>query len=216
MERPPYRIVTERLVLRCWQPADAPRLKDAIDSSSEHLRRWMPWAHDDPRPLGATIDLLAGFRARFDLGEDYAYGVFDAGEVRVLGGGGLHRRVGDGALEIGYWLRADAIGRGYAGEIAAALARTAFEIAHVDRVEIRVDPTNERSLRIPRRLGFVEEATLRRRLPPIAPGGEPRDVVVFSMFADAFRDSPVAMAVLDAFDALGPVWAVPLAEGLPK
>ena len=203
MESPPYRIVTERLVLRCWQPADAPRLKDAIDSSLEHLRRWLPWAHDDPRPLGASADLLAGFRARFDLGEGYAYGVFDVDESRVLGGGGLHRRVGDGALEIGYWLRADAIGRGYAGEIAAALARTAFENAQIDRVEIRVDPANERSLRIPRRLGFVEEATLRRRLPPIAPGGEPRGVIIFTMFANDFPVSPVAMAPLEAFDALG-------------
>ena len=189
-------------MLRCWQPADAPRLKDVIDSSLEHLRPWLPWADDEPRPLGATVDLLAGFRARFDLGEDYAYGVFAAGESRVLGGGGLHTRVGDGALEIGYWICADAIGRGYAGETAAALTRAAFEVAHVDRVEIRVDPTNERSLRVPRRLGFVEEATLRRRLPPITPGGEPRDVVV-SMFADDFLASPVAVAPLEAFDALG-------------
>lgn len=203
MGRPPHRIVTERLVLRCWQPADAPLVKDAIDSSLEHLRPWLPWAHDEPRPLGAVADLLAGFRARFDRGEDYVYGIFDAGESRVLGGSGLHTRVGEGALEIGYWIRADAVGRGYAGETAAALTRVAFALAHVDRVEIRVDPANESSLRIPRRLGFVEEATLRRRLPPLAPDGEPRDVVVFSMFAEDFRGSPVAATPLEAFDATG-------------
>jgi hypothetical protein len=33
-----YRIVTERLLLRCYDPTDAPILKAAIDGSLEHLR----------------------------------------------------------------------------------------------------------------------------------------------------------------------------------
>ncbi|MGZ4148124.1 MAG: GNAT family N-acetyltransferase, partial [Actinomycetota bacterium] len=165
MQRLPYRIVTDRLVLRCWQPADAPLLKEAVDASLDHLRPWMPWAHEHPQPLDATVELLRTFRGRFDLGEDFVYGIFDAAEERVVGGSGLHTRLGAGALEIGYWIRADAAGRGLATETAAALTRAAFEFAAVDRVEIHVDPANERSLRIPRRLGFAEEATLRRRLP---------------------------------------------------
>ena len=202
MERLPYRIVTDRLVLRCWQPADAPLLKEAVDASLDHLRPWMPWAHEHPQPVEATIELLRTFRARFDLRDDFVYGIFDPEERRALGGGGLHTRLGAGALEIGYWIRADAVGRGLATETAAALTRAAFELAGVDRVEIHVDPANERSLRIPRRLGFVEEATLRRRLPP-QPGGEPRDVVVFALFADGWRGSPVGGVPLSAFDALG-------------
>ena len=39
---------TERLVLRCWRPSDAPLLRDAVDSSLDHLREWMPWAEDEP------------------------------------------------------------------------------------------------------------------------------------------------------------------------
>jgi RimJ/RimL family protein N-acetyltransferase len=202
VQRPPYRIVTDRLVLRCWQPADAPLLKEAVDASLEHLRPWMPWAHEHPQPLDATVELLRTFRGRFDLGEDFVYGIFDTAEERVVGGSGLHTRLGAGALEIGYWIRADAAGRGLATETAAALTRAAFEFAAVDRVEIHVDPANERSLRIPRRLGFAEEATLRRRLPP-EPGGEPRDVVVFTLFADGWRGSPVGEVRLSAFDALG-------------
>src|SRR4051812_28398230 len=38
MAAPPYRIVTERLVPRCWDPRDAPIVKAAIDSSLDHLR----------------------------------------------------------------------------------------------------------------------------------------------------------------------------------
>ena len=46
---PPYRIVTERLVLRTWEPRDAPLLKEAVDSSIDHLLPWMPWAAHEPQ-----------------------------------------------------------------------------------------------------------------------------------------------------------------------
>ncbi|HEX6725188.1 MAG TPA: GNAT family protein [Gaiella sp.] len=190
------------MAIRCWEPRDAPLLADAIDSSLDHLRPWMPWAHDEPRPLDDRIGLLRGFRGRFDLGEDFVYGIFSPDENEVVGGSGLHTRAGEEALEIGYWIRASAVGRGYARETTAALARVAFGVCGVDRVEIRVDPANEASLRIPRALGFSEEATLRRRL-PAGKGEAPRDAVVFALFADELGRTPVAHAQLEALDALG-------------
>jgi RimJ/RimL family protein N-acetyltransferase len=194
-------------VLRCWEPRDAPLLADAIDSSLDHLRAWMPWAHDEPRSLDDRVALLRGFRGRFDLGEDFVYGVLSRDEKEVLGGSGLHTRAGEGGLEIGYWIRASAVGHGYARETTAALTRVAFRVCGVDRVEIRVDPANEASLRIPRALGFAEEATLRRRL-PAGEGEEPRDAVLFALFADELDRMPVPGAPLEAFDAFGR--AIPL------
>ena len=49
----------QRLVLRCWNPADAPLLKAAIDGSLEHLRPWMPWARHEPEALEAKVERLA-------------------------------------------------------------------------------------------------------------------------------------------------------------
>jgi RimJ/RimL family protein N-acetyltransferase len=198
---PPYAIHTERLVLRCWDPADAPALKEAVDSSLDHLRPWMPWAVNEPQPLEAKVALLRRFRGDFDLGNDFVYGAFDRRDGSVAGGTGLHTRVGANALEIGYWIRASRIGEGLATELSAALTRVAFAVCGVDRVEIRVEPANERSAAIPRKLGFVEEARLRRRLESAE--GELRDAVVFSLFADDFDASAAAAAPLEAFDAAG-------------
>jgi RimJ/RimL family protein N-acetyltransferase len=199
---PPYRLVTERLVVRCWEPRDAPLLKGAVDSSLEHLRPWMPWAREEPRPLEEKVALLRRFRAQFDLGENFVYGIFPIGEAEVVGGSGLHARVGENALEVGYWIRASRVGEGLATEVAAALTRAAFDVAGVDRVEIRVDPENAASIAVPRKLGFAEEATLRRRLPPFGDGG-PRDVVVFALFGDTFPGTPAAAAQVEGYDALG-------------
>jgi RimJ/RimL family protein N-acetyltransferase len=199
----PYRIETERLVIRCYEPEDAAMLKEAIDSSLDHLRPWMPWARFEPQTLDEKVELLRGFRSRFDADEDFAYGVFAADESRQIGGAGLHQRGGDGSLEIGYFLRADATGRGLATEVTAVLARVAVEKCGVERVDVQVDPANERSLRIPRRLGFIEEATLRRRLEPKEDGGPRRDSLLFTLLAEELAASPCATYDYRAFDVLG-------------
>jgi RimJ/RimL family protein N-acetyltransferase len=200
---PPYRIVTERLVVRCWEPADAPRLKEAIDSSLDELRAWMPWAHAEPQPLGEKVALLRRFRGRFDLDQEFVYGILDRDESEVVGGTGLHRRVGDEAFEIGYWIRSSRTGNGFATESSAALTRVAFELCEADRVEIRVDPANERSAAVPRKLGFAAEALLRRRLPAFGEQTEARDVRVFSLFRHELAGTPVAAAHVEAYDAAG-------------
>ncbi|MGZ4309734.1 MAG: GNAT family N-acetyltransferase [Gaiellaceae bacterium] len=195
--------MTERLVARCWQPADAPLLKEAVDASLDHLQPWMPWAHDEPQTLEQKVQLLRVFRGQFDRGENFVYGLFSADESEVVGGSGLHPRAGDDiSFEIGYWIRASAIGQGYATEATAALARVGLELCGADRIDIRVDPSNERSAAVPRKLGFVEEARLRRRLISY-PGGEPRDVILFALFRDGLAESPVASTQVEAYDAAG-------------
>lgn len=189
---PPYRIETDRLILRCWQPDDAALLKDAVDASLEHLRRFMDWTPDEPEPVETVHERLRDFRSRFDRDEDWILGAFSADETRVVGGTGLHKRIGPFGLEIGYWIRADATRQGHATELTAVLTRVAIERCGADRVELRIDPENEASLGVARKLGFREEATLRRRLP--SRDGTPRDVVICTLFADELAGSPCANA----------------------
>jgi RimJ/RimL family protein N-acetyltransferase len=197
----PYRIETERLVVRCYEPRDAANLKEAIDSSLEHLRPWMPWVQQEPQTLEQKIELVRQFRAGYDSGQNFTCGIFTADETEVLGGTGLHPRIGPGGLEIGYWIRASATRRGFVTESSAALTRVAFEMCEADRVEIRIEPGNEASFGVPRKLGFVEEATLRRRLPPASETGPLRDVTIFTMFREDF--DPALAPGIRAFDARG-------------
>jgi RimJ/RimL family protein N-acetyltransferase len=202
MKPPPYRIVTQRLVVRCYEPSDAPAVKEAVDASLDHLRPWMPWAHEEPQTVEQKVELLRTFRGQFDLGQNFVYGLFSADESQLVGGSGFHLRVGDDAFEIGYWIRASEDGKGLATESTAALTRVGFEVCEVDRIEIHVEPANEKSARIPQKLGYVEEARLQRRLYPV-PGGEPRDTIVYTMFRSDYPGTPASSAQLDAFDARG-------------
>ncbi|MFP2964094.1 GNAT family N-acetyltransferase [Myxococcus sp. 1LA] len=199
---PAYTIQTARTLLRCWSPADAARAQRAINASLEHLRPWLDWARNSyPMSVAQQAAALRRFRGLFDLGEDFTYAVFDRGGTEVLGGCGLHPRVGEGGREIGYWIAAEHIGQGLATEVAAALTRVAFELEGLRRVEIHCDPLNVRSVAVPRKLGFTHEGTLRQRLP--APGGGWRDTMLWTLLAEDFQSSPAVASNLEAFDVLG-------------
>lgn len=197
---PAYRIETERLVLRCYDPSDAPLLEDAIRESLEHLKPWMPWAHAEPEPIEDKEERLRRFRGMFDLGQDYVYGIFDPQETRILGGTGLHTRLGEDELEIGYWIHKDYANRGLVTEATAALVKVAFEIIKVHRIEIHLDPANTASAAIPRKLGFTHEGTLRAKTRFLDRWS---DSMIWAMLSREYKKSPAAHAAIKAFDAQG-------------
>lgn len=199
--RPAYRIQTDRLVVRCFEPTDAESLRRAVEGSAAHLRPWMPWAQGDPPTLDSELERVRRWRGRFDLGEDYVFGAFERGSGECIGGTGLHARAGEGGMNIGYWIRADRVRRGYATEIAAALTRVGFELLRLEFLEIECEPANEASAGVPRKLGYACEGVLRRRLR--WPDGERRDKQIWSLFAEEYAASPSAASILEAYDVLG-------------
>lgn len=198
---PAYRIVTERLVIRCWSPEDAVSLKLAVDGSLAHLKPWVPWAANEPTPLDQKIAWLRKSRGEFDLGLDYLFGVFSRDESEVIGGAGLHLRQGMNVREIGYWIAAAHCQKGYASEVTRALTRVGFEVDCAARVELRVWPENRRSLRIPERLGFVREGTLRG----VSRDADGRcyDVAVYALLRDDYECGEIPNAAIRVLDISG-------------
>ena len=164
-------IYTPRLVLRCWKPADAPLLKEALDSSLDHLRPWMPWAREEPSTLDDISVRLARFARDFQEGRDFIYGIFNRDQTAVLGGTGLHPRNGPQDREIGYWLRESAAGQGFISESTAALTTVAFATWPLETVTIVCDPDNRRSAAVPARVGFACQGTF-----PTKNGAPDRDL----------------------------------------
>ncbi len=198
MPGPAYRIVTPRLIIRCYNPADAPLLARSVTESLDHLLPWMPWAADEPEHLDKKVERLRQFRARFDLGQDFIYGIFNPSENRLIGGTGLHSRIGTSASEIGYWIHKDFINQGYATEAAAALTKVAFEVHMVDRVEIHCAVENTPSAAVPHKLGYHLEATLRKRS---FANGHLSDQMLWSLFAEEYSNTPSAKQEIAAYDA---------------
>jgi ribosomal-protein-serine acetyltransferase len=159
-------VPAERLVVRRWRVEDVPRLHAAVIESIDHLRPWMPWIAKEPLTLAQRAELVAGWAPLWDAG-DRMCGMFAGAEV--VGGCGLHERIGPGGQEIGYWVRLGYTGRGYATAAARALVDMAFALPLVTHLEIHHDVANPASGRVPEKLGFVH---VRDDASPIEAPGE--------------------------------------------
>jgi ribosomal-protein-serine acetyltransferase len=148
----PPTVPASLLVVRRYEPGDAAPLQEAVLESLDHLRPWLPWVSHEPLTLGQRQGLIATWQSRWDAG-DRMCGMFAGAEL--VGGCGLHRRIGPGGLEIGYWVRVGRTGRGYATEAARQLTAMAFALPGVTHVEIHHDVTNLASGRVPAKLGFT-------------------------------------------------------------
>jgi RimJ/RimL family protein N-acetyltransferase len=150
---PPPEIDAPPVVQRSYRGDELPALLEAATDSLEHLRPWMPWASAEPLELG-----LSGFVRRsvekFRRGEDFGYAIWDDTTRLLVGGAGLHPRLGPGRIEIGYWVRDGWLRRGIATAAARALTSAALTMPEIEEVHIHCDEANVASAAVPDRLGF--------------------------------------------------------------
>lgn len=151
--RLPELIQGHGIELRRWRPADAEQLARAVAESTEHLRPWMPWIAQEPLSLEARRALLESWEDQWAQGGDLYLGVFKEG--RIVGGGGLHRRIGPHGLEIGYWIHPAHTRLGLATATARLCTEAGLTVPGITHVEIHHDQANEASGAIPRKLGFT-------------------------------------------------------------
>lgn len=151
---PPGRIeLPSGLALVRADPELAAAAARAINASLDHLRPWMAWAAE-PATEATLTTFLAGSAERWDKRQEFGYSIVDPSDDAVVGGCGLHGRLGPNGLEIGYWVHADRTGQGIATMAAAALTDAAFAIEGIEVVRIQCEVSNHASARVPERLGY--------------------------------------------------------------
>jgi RimJ/RimL family protein N-acetyltransferase len=181
--RVPEQILTPRLLLRAVGEQNARGLHEALELSWEELREVAPWAREMPS-LEEERKYCREARQRFLSREDLAYAILDQESGETLGGAGLHRvEWSVPRMEIGYWVRSDRTGKGYAAEAAEALVRVAFVDLGAQRVELRIYAGNAASRRVAEKLGFELEAVLHRY--DRDPLGRLQDTCVYVKLAEA-------------------------------
>lgn len=145
-------------LVRC-DPALTVAAVRAVNESLEHLQPWMAWAAEPATEASLGAFLAAG-EEQWHARRDFAYSIVEPATGAVVGGCGLHARLGPAALEIGYWVHVDWIGRGIATAVARALTSAAFTIPGIERVEIHCEEQNHRSARVPEKLGYTFEGLI--------------------------------------------------------
>ena len=162
----PMPIQTERLLIRPPQLGDGNIINAAVVESYDVLKSIMPWAQTLPSiedseefaRLGAANWVLKKNEEPY-----LPLSIFRLDTMEYIGGTGFHHMNWDvPAFETGYWLHVRHQNQGFMTEAVNAIARYAFLELHAKRLEIRCDIINARGKKIPERLGFHLEATLKQ------------------------------------------------------
>jgi ribosomal-protein-serine acetyltransferase len=145
--------------LKLLQESHAETVFELVDRDREYLREWLPWV-DSSQSADDTLSYIRSAREQFASEIGLAAGLWADGSF--AGVIGMHRvdRLNRKA-EIGYWIGRDFQGKGLMTDCCRVLVTHAMTELGFNRIEIMCSPGNHRSCAIPKRLGFVQEATLR-------------------------------------------------------
>ena len=163
--------------LRAWKASDAPAVTAACQDPE--IPRWTVVPHDYEERHAR--EFIAGTAANLAHGRELDLAIVD-GDDRLLGALGISNfDWTDLTAEIGYWMAADARGRGIGTRATRMLAEWALMSLGLERLELLAHPYNEASQRLAERAGFTREGTLRRYR---RRHGVREDLVMFSMLAE--------------------------------
>ena len=166
----PLPIETPRLVIRAYEVSDAAVLFRTIETHRQSLLPWMPWARVAHKDIEQSLSFILGERMHMrelDKLSRLALGVFDRESGELLGGHGIHDIRRDSAsCESGYWLAPTHQRKGLATEATRHMLSWALRPQDeggmgLNRVRIYCSDLNERSLRIPQRIGLRREVEQR-------------------------------------------------------
>jgi RimJ/RimL family protein N-acetyltransferase len=175
---PEVRIAAERLDLREFSVRDAAVVKALVKAGD--YTALPPGAPSQPSQVHAWLaDGLYWFR-REGNGVHVLMAERSSGEL--IGSIGLFKTDWETrSCEVGYGVRPDRRGRGYASEAVTALARWALTEGGMQRIQLCAITGNLPSLRVAEKAGFQLEGTLRRA--QLEDDGL-HDLAVFSLLDD--------------------------------
>jgi len=157
----PTSLVEGEVTLQPWSDDDADALVRRINDPEVALYLDLvpqPYAPADAREWFALSaeGWRTGTSATFAIHVDGIEGPVGGIGVRFLS------ELDDGGAEVGYWVGAEARGRGIATTATRTVARWAFEaVTALARLQLRADVQNVASNRVAEKAGFTREGVLR-------------------------------------------------------
>lgn len=146
-------IETERLLIQEWEPDDwLPFRRIASDPEvMRYIGTGVPWTDE------RTRQFVARQIENFNRYGFCMWKLVEKATGRLIGHCGLQYLGTTGEIEIGWWLARDCWGRGFATEAAKAALRYGFETLHLRRIVAIVQPDNQASINVTRKLGMKFE-----------------------------------------------------------
>ena len=152
-------ITTDRLWLRDFHLSDWQAVHEY--ACDPEVSRFMEWGPNTPLDSRRFVERATSL-SYLDPRVDFELAICNKFDDSLIGAVGLH--IDDVANRegwLGYCLRRDQWGRGYATEAAYNLLHYGFERLHLRRVYATAAPDNQASINILQKIGMQHEGTLK-------------------------------------------------------
>lgn len=136
---------------------DKDLIYEAIDGNREFLGEYVDFIKNMSEK--ELESLLKNWEAMHILGRGFQVGLFE--NDKYIGQCNVTIDSYDNRGEIGYWLVEGATGRGIMTRAVDQIGSFAFKFHDLNKISIKCVETNEKSLAIAKRLGYIYEGTLR-------------------------------------------------------
>ena len=152
-------LIDEGMLLRNYQPEDAPELFRAVKASRQHLRHWLEWV-DKTTKLEHSQQFIQQSLHHLQTQEGLALGIFY--KRNIIGGIGMHHWDHDiRKAQLGYWISEGFEGKGIVHTCLERFIDFLFDKVGLNKVEIHFMPANKRSEKVAKRLGCKIEGIIR-------------------------------------------------------
>lgn len=174
-------IETDRLVIRDYTLDDIPVVHHLVQPVE--IYQFQPWGPNTEKDTENFVK-TAIVQQSDDPRNSYELSVTDKKTGEVIGAIGVRvrsevTRSGD----LGYWIRKDRWGEGFATEATMGILHFGFENLGLNRIWATADPRNTGSLRVLEKAGMKKEGHLRQ---DIFVRGEFRDSILMAILKDEF------------------------------
>ncbi len=167
-----------KIIIKKILPEHIPGLFQAVFESREILKIWLPWCHSNYK-MEETKEWINFQQTAWNDRFEFSFGIFEVNSNRFVGGCGINQinwmhKIGN----LGYWIRTNTIGKGYASAAAKLCAEFGFLDLKLNRIEIVAAKDNVASQRTAEKAGARKECLARKRL---IVGDKVHDAFVYSL-----------------------------------
>jgi RimJ/RimL family protein N-acetyltransferase len=179
----------ERFALRVLSTKDVPDFLHYVKTEPELWTFALSACNDQASMLHYLDQAFKGM----EQGETIPFVVIDRETGKVIGSTRLYEfSPKSGSTLLGYtWYSKHFQGNGINLHCKFLLLQYAFETLNLERVELRADTRNARSIAAMRKIGFTQEGILRSHL-PVADGTR-RDSIIFSMLKMEWKERKIVL-----------------------
>lgn len=173
------------IVIRTYQPNDAPSCFEAARESIAEVSRHLPWLHPDYSIEETRTWIEKTVPKLWEQQSEYHFVITEVATGSVLGGCGLDQvNWVDQTANLGYWVRTSRTRQGIATAASKLLARFGFEKLQLKRIDVVTSIDNIASARVAEKLNPSEKKSVKNSS-LIKEGVS--DTLVFSIFS---QDAP--------------------------